>query len=107
MCKSFVEAEQTLNGRDSRKIGNNTYLRRRGTSIAVVLHASDVVTYRPDGSVVLDNGGWFTATSKDRLTNFSPWLVYQEARVWHVRLPGGDVEFERGMRITKDGKVAR
>lgn len=84
---TFKEAEAFLAGKGSRSIANNTRLERREDgSIAVRLHATDVVTYRPDGSIVLESGGWRTVTTKDRMCRYlpAPWRVYSERGVWGI-----------------------
>jgi hypothetical protein len=92
---SFRQADEALQGRNSarRKLGNNTYLERRGDgSIAVKLHDTDVVTYRADGSIVLDSGGWLTVTTKDRMNEHGPqgWRVYSVRGVWFVGQEGSN-----------------
>ncbi len=68
--KLYDVAEAQLNGRDSRKIGNNTYLERRDArTIAVRLHSTDVLTITPT-AVVLDSGGWHTPTTWDRMSDY-------------------------------------
>jgi len=78
--QSYTDAKAFLDGgrdKTSRPIANNTRVESRdGGKIAVKYHATDVVTYFPDGRVRLNTGGWFTYTTKDRLNRFSP------ARVW-------------------------
>lgn len=86
--KSYEDANAACYKRgkpsDSRKIGNNTYVERRGEDIAVKLHNTDVVTYRPDGSITLDSGGWRTVTTKARMNEFSPLSVGSVRGVWQV-----------------------
>ena len=83
----YEEATKILNSRGSKKVGNNTYLKKRGEYIAVMLHETDVVTFKPDGSIVLDSGGWKTRTTKDRINNYLPdyFYLYQEKSEWYLR----------------------
>lgn len=86
---SYEQATAHLNGRDTRKLENNTYLERRtcyasGPAIAVRLHATDVVTYHADGRIVLTSGGWRTRTTLDRLNTYTPFIVAQRAYKWTV-----------------------
>jgi replicative DNA helicase len=47
-----VQALSKLNGRKSRKIGNNTYLQERNAeTIAVKLHETDIVTYKNNNDI--------------------------------------------------------
>lgn len=70
----YAQADKLLTGRnhESRKVGNNTYLQRRGDDIAVMLHATDIVTFHPDGTFTLNTGGWHTPTTLDRLREWAP-----------------------------------
>ena len=79
---TYADAAERLGTRDRRKIGNNTYLERRDEStVALVLHATDVVTFRP-GTVTVDSGGWRTMTTKDRIGYAV--LLYAQAGTWKV-----------------------
>ncbi len=72
--RNFIEADQKLTGRnhDSRKLENNTYLERRGENIAIRLHRTDIVTHYPDGSFSLNDGGWNTPTTAERIQAYAP-----------------------------------
>lgn len=60
----------------SRKLANNTYAQRRDAdTIAIRLHATDVVTHHRDGRIVLDSGGWNTVTTKQRMNAFTPQMI--------------------------------
>jgi hypothetical protein len=100
---TYDEARETLNGRDSRKIANNTTLVDLGDgSIGLRLHTTTVVTFHPDGSLVLKTGGWQTVTTKDRLNRVvraHGWNIYAEKRVWHIAHRNG-AEFEFGSSFT-------
>lgn len=78
----------------SRKVANNTYAQRRDeSSIAIKLHATDVVTHHRDGRIVLNTGGWHTVTTKQRMNDFTPRYVqvFSDKGRWmvaHLRKPG-------------------
>lgn len=81
--KTYAQAEKFLKGRASKKTGNNTYIVRRSESeIAVCLHYTDVVTYTKSGKVRLSSGGWRTATTKQRIKQFSGVNLWQEKGEW-------------------------
>lgn len=104
--KSFREAMEILNGRDRRKLENNTYLEKRDAdTIAVKLHSTDVVTYHRNGRVVLNSGGWHTVTTKDRICAYSPVYVSQERGVWYMGMypKKNPVLFHDGIVINKNG----
>jgi hypothetical protein len=74
------------NERESKKIGNNTYAERRDESIiAIRLHSTDVVTFRP-GERELNAGEWFTMTTKDRINGYAGFRVHSERGRWIVTL---------------------
>lgn len=104
-----VWAEQQLTGRckDRRKIANNTYLERRGDDIAVRLHDTDVVTYKANGDVVLDSGGWRTYTTKERMSTYGPFKwVSQDKGVWYVcTWDGESYRYDDGITLHADGTV--
>lgn len=73
--RQYADLDAKLTGRcsQSRKVANNTYLERRPEGdIAVRLHATDVVTFHPDGTVTLNSGGWLTVTTKARINDYLP-----------------------------------
>lgn len=95
---------------DERTAGNNTTVRvREDQSVAVRLHASDVVVYHVDGSTSLYTGGWRTSTTKERINHYCPpgWSVSSIRGVWWLRR--GDVQwfpFAEGITIHADGSVS-
>lgn len=57
----------------SRKIANNTHAQRRGPdTIAVKLHDTDIVTHHRNGTIVLNAGTWYTATTRERMNEYTP-----------------------------------
>jgi hypothetical protein len=98
--------------RDGRKkpIGNNTWLIidliDKDEVVSVRLHQTDIVTFWPDGSIVLNSGGWETNTTKSRINDFldRPRL-YSEKSVWVVESGDIDYFFEDGMVIKPDGTI--
>lgn len=83
---NFQELDQSLTGRNkqSRKLANNTYAARDGDDIVIRLHSTNIVTYKPDGRVVLDTGGWKTKTTRDRINQYSPVKIHQCKSIWYV-----------------------
>src|SRR2546422_4829254 len=83
---NYPEADAKLQGccYQSRKLENNTYLKRRDwgrtKAIAVQLHATDVITFFEDGQIEVNTGGWDTVTTRDRISRYlpKPWTVYGE-----------------------------
>lgn len=100
----YSELNQMLKGRNaqSKKWANNTYLHRRGDNIALQYHSTDVATFFPDEDVVLDNGGWFTSTTKERINWAIGNRLSQRNGVWYI---DGDIRFENGITLKADGSL--
>ena len=85
----YTELDSKLQGRNkqSRKIGNNTYLIRRGENIAIRLHNTDIVIYYPNGKIVLNSGGWRTPTTKDRINSAlrHEYRISQDKGIWYIQ----------------------
>jgi hypothetical protein len=110
---SYKQAVEVLKGRKTRKLGNNTYLETRDAeTVAVRLHQTDVVTYKANGAVVLNSGGWKTNTTKARINEYSPVGISQEKRVWYVtKYEEGSGwqtlgKFVDGLIIEADGSIS-
>ena len=68
-------------------VQNNTRLFRRSDgSIAVKLHAVDVVTINSDGTWTLRAEGWHTVTTLERIRAYSPVKLFSDKGEWFVRL---------------------
>ena len=105
---NFSQLDRMLTGRNqaSRKIGNNTYAERRGECIAVRLHATDILTFSPDGSVRYDSGGWQTVTTKARMNEFGPAgvSISQHQGLWTVHSDRGtSVPYADGLIYRPNG----
>jgi hypothetical protein len=92
----------------SRLVGNNTVEYWRENNERVIrLHNTDIITFKPNGDVVLDSGGWKTITTKARMNNFDLHVrVYQDKSIWYVHQgswndPESTVPFYDGMVLPK------
>lgn len=105
----YTKANSLLQGRNanSRKIGNNTYLIRRDSYIAIKLHNTEIIQYYPD-KIVLNTGGWNTVTTKARmneyLDNFSIW---QEKSRWYIHSYGeqNKIPYYDGIELSYNGSI--
>lgn len=89
--RSLEEARAALGGRESRKIANNTYLLALdGGEVGLRLHATTIIVWRADGSVLYDTNGYTTDTTKRRLSDFGPFGVWQRRGQWYTTGDGGD-----------------
>jgi hypothetical protein len=91
--KNFEQALLVLGLRDSIRLGNNTYLevtakdRDLVTEISVRLHSTRIVRFHQDGSVTLHTGGYYTATTKERINQFITGCVWQKDYRWFYNPP--------------------
>jgi hypothetical protein len=97
------EAVKMVNGktgRQSRKIGNNTYAEiMPDGSVGVMLHSTYVVTIHEDNTYTLRTGGWYTPTTKDRINQYIPGYVRQVKGEWSVHTNGRVYPYIEGMTI--------
>jgi hypothetical protein len=116
----YTMADSMLQGRNrqSRKYANNTFLQRRGDDIVLRLHATDIVTWKACGDVVLDANGWHTVTTKERMNRVLPQFmgIYQEKGRWFVNRRSNNGQtfawnsetvavYQDGMVIKADGTI--
>lgn len=115
--KSFAEAMQVLAGRESMRLGNNTYLEYHESDgyehgspfVAVRLHATKIVIFHKNGRVTLHTGGYRTVTTKERINQFVDGRVFQKDFDWFYAYPmrtaqalnWSDIQdFEEGMVVS-------
>jgi hypothetical protein len=107
--RTFSDALQFLGSKSERTLGNNTTLHIvTPDSIAVRLHATDIVTFHRDGRVILNTFNssvgrtYRTVTTKERINQFIDGRVYAQQREWYFA-PSYDfdkpVEFSDGMNV--------
>lgn len=117
--QAYATWDARLQGRNStqRKVANNTYLIRQGSSsIGLKLHATTIITVRPDGRITLDSGGWRTPTTKGRMNDAlrellpTSWPgIYQQSGIWLIYPHGKHdqaLTFADGMWVLPDGSLA-
>jgi hypothetical protein len=104
--KALAQVKSARNGY-KKPIGNNTWLiLNSDNSVAIRLHQTDILTYRPDGSIILDTGGWETVTTKARMNEYLDCpRVGSDRGVWVISSGGIEYFFERGMAINPDGTI--
>lgn len=99
---NYAQANEQLQGRccNSRKIDNHTYLERRDNGIAIRLHNTDIITFKPNGDTVLNTGGWRTVTTKQRMCD-NGFDVSQVNGIWYM----GDHIFKDGITIKSNSTI--
>lgn len=96
-----------------RRIDHNTFEAVDAEGVRhVILHSTKILTLFPDGSFIVDTGGFNTHTTRARLNSFLPagWGVHTErGDIYLTRwLSDGQhpaVPFERQVMVSADGKV--
>ena len=84
MNQIYFKLESKLNGRNSRKVANNTYVEKLGDGlIGLRLHSTYVVKATLD-YVEIDSGGWHTPTTMDRIRLAGVSLHANGKRGWSV-----------------------
>jgi hypothetical protein len=85
----------------NKKIANNTYLHSVNEGVAIKFHNTDVVVIRPNGTYLLQNGGFLTRTTKERINEFTPAKLSQRKGLWYM-LDG--TVFNDGVVINEKGE---
>lgn len=102
MEELFNSARDPVTGKP---IDNNTRLvRENDETLALTLHGHKIIYYHSDGSITLDSCGYRTRTTKERINEYTPFMIYQENFIWYVRLENKDEIFEDKMVLCPDGK---
>jgi len=122
---TYEKAAAELGIHDMKRIGNNTWLRRKDeNTFAVRLHATDVVLIHRDGTYTLNTGGhgdfagYRTVTTKERINGYSPARVYAIKGTWFLdgemrevgkegRMEIARVPFHDGIRVDAKGMVIK
>jgi len=67
-------------------------------------HLTDVVTFKIDGSIVLNSGGHQSVTTKRRFNeNLNNASVYQKKHVWYLSTIAGDFPYFDGISVDQKG----
>lgn len=107
--RSYLDAEKYLNGKSERPCGNNTRIRKEGKSILIRHFQTDIVEYTIDGFIILNNGGWYSSTTKERLNHFIPrdFYIWQEKGVWTLSNRNLQIscKWKNGITIPPDGSI--
>jgi hypothetical protein len=89
-------------------IANNTRAILRGDDVAIRLHSTDVLTFKPDGSVIYNTGGWRTVTTKQRMNKYGApgFRIWSDRGNWYAGQCGKpDYVYAEGVTVHADGSV--
>lgn len=79
--------------------GRGTAVVNDENGIEVIYHGTRVVTVKPDGTIILNTGGWRTNTTKTRMNQAAnefglAYRVWQEDFRWFVEYKGETIPFD-------------
>lgn len=91
----------------SKFVDNNTveYTTADGRRV-IRLHDTDIITFMPNGKIILNSGGWKTMTTKNRINGFLDGTddlsigISQVKGMWYVEVSrrGAEIESEHGCK---------
>jgi len=93
-----------------KKLDNNTFeVQYADGKKAIRYHHTDIITYHPNGDIVLNAGGWLTSTTKERMgyLNDRGYHISQVNKIWYLvnRSTKQEWTFKNGITIHADGTV--
>ena len=53
-------------------------------SSSIRFHNTDIITFNPDNTIVLNSGGYRTITTKERINKFAPVNIFQKNGLWYL-----------------------
>ena len=83
----------------------NTAIYSDNGTTKVILYSTKIVEWNHNrDSIILNNGGWMTVTTKRRMNQVAEqfdlgFTVYQKDFEWYVVLNGQTLPFENGMEL--------
>jgi len=80
----YFEAERGRDRRRKKRCNNTWVYIVDPDTVAVKYHYTDICTYKRDGTVIVDTGGWWTVTTRERLNAFSPYYIWQYQNEWFI-----------------------
>jgi hypothetical protein len=103
-AKNFMEDGRNPKDRPISSRASTRVQRRDENTIAVKYHETDVVTYKADGTYILDSGGWKTKTTQARIEEYTPFYINQIDGVWFLSsvLADNTINFKDGIEIHID-----
>ena len=111
-CTSYADAVALFSYGKAKnnqiKLSNNTYLMKDDDKYYVIFHGSKIITYLPNGDMILDHCGYKTKTTKDRFNFHMPknFKLFQAKSLWYIVRNGKeDFSFEDALIIRVNDEV--
>jgi hypothetical protein len=103
----YESLDEELGSKSMKKIGYETVIRRIDDfKIGIRYHNTDIIIVEPTNIIYLNNGGWDTPTTKDRLNQFLRCLgvhIYQKNYEWFISGENGTFPYQNGIEIHPGG----
>lgn len=104
---TFEQCEKMTKRKGQKKIGCNTLLWRVSEdTFSVRYHWTEIVKIHRDGRWMVNNGGWYSPTTKKRLNQYSPARVFQKNHSWYFQIGDKAVPYENYVSFNADGQLA-
>lgn len=97
----YSQAKNKDNGKPIQR--NTRIIKTEYNEYAVKLHQTNVLTFKKNGNIVLNSGGWNTPTTKDRIVTYGPRLLSMNG-TWIYLYNNKRYQFFDGMELNKKGK---
>lgn len=113
----YQQLANLLGNRQTKKLKHCTYICKgddweEGDVIFIQHHATPILTVWPDDTVQINNGGWYTSTTKARLNEYMsdlgiPYSIHQRKYIWYITGPEGEALFSGKLIFNPEGKAVR
>lgn len=91
---TVFDLHEALDGRESRTIGHNTVAVRYSDGVAVQLHGHTIALFENDGGVLINQCGYVTTTTHERLRHLLPegFRIHRKNGAGFLTYPDGYVD---------------
>lgn len=99
-----------LGKRESKKLGNNTYVERRDNDIAIRLWDTDIITINVVDVITINVRGYTTMTTKSRLNDMLRCRgvhISQAKNQWTIHGSNGEFPYQNGTEIHQGGYIVK
>lgn len=107
MRQTKAEIMEGIDCDESKVIANNTVMYQQyGVFKVIRLHRTDILIFKPSGSIIYHSGGWRTPTTKNRMNEYGDPNIHIRQRdgSWFV-VDNEEVSYFYDGMIVKDGRV--
>lgn len=70
-------------------------IRQEGEDIAIKMHNTDIITYKPTGEVIIEQGGWCTSTTHEAIGAILSTTVFTRDRIGWITCANGTYPLRR------------